>query len=235
LRAPRFSIGSLLTVIAILGVGFAALRSPSPVWASAIFTVTAVTLVAAASNAIFGRGARRAYWLGFALFGGAYFYLTMSSNQLVTETMLDLLYAHVGPQVPQPPPAPPVLPLPIATPVSPPPIDPTATSVSYELNSTQYITSGTITASSYPASLPTVSAWEHWTKPDRRIGEYVFPTEFTARFSSLSFRQIGHSLAALLAATLGGVFARWRYEGNSKAIELPGVSPGSDQPDAKVD
>ena len=131
MRLQRYSIGSLLMLIAIVAVGLAALRSPSPLWASTTYTVAAVVLIGAVSNAILGKGARRAYWLGFSLFGGAY-------------------------------------------------------------------------------------------------------DGFLARFSSVSFRQIGHSLAALFAATLGGVFVRWRYQKNSIELESPEAKPGIDAPGAHV-
>src|SRR5271155_629244 len=72
MRATRFSIGSLLMVIGILGVALAALRNPSYLWANAAFTAALVAVAAAVVNTVYGRGGRRAYWLGFALFGGTY-------------------------------------------------------------------------------------------------------------------------------------------------------------------
>jgi hypothetical protein len=230
MRPPRFSIGSLLTLIAIFAVGLAALRSPSPLWASTTYTVAAVAIVAGVSNAILGRGARRAYWIGFALFGGAYFYLTHGSNRLVTETMLDLLYPRVIRQLPQATlftlsaqPAFAPTPVPPGQMVAPPP-----TSV----GTFQVAVYAPPQVSIAPVSIsPAVSAWDHWTKPDRNVGEYATPTDFSARFSSVSFRQIGHSLAALLAATLGGVFVRWRYEMNSKTCGSSEVEPRIGQPE----
>ena len=89
MRTPRFSIRSLLATIAILGVGLAMLRGPSPIWANASYTVAIVAVVAGASSAILRRKSRRAYWVGFTLFGATFL---MMSDRLVTETMLDLLY-----------------------------------------------------------------------------------------------------------------------------------------------
>ena len=63
MRAPRFSIRSLLATIAIAGVGLAMLRSPSPVWANASYTVAIMAIVAGASSAILRRDSRRAYWV----------------------------------------------------------------------------------------------------------------------------------------------------------------------------
>ncbi len=48
MRVPRFSIRTLLMAIAISGVGLAMLRSPSPVWASATYTVATVAIIAGA-------------------------------------------------------------------------------------------------------------------------------------------------------------------------------------------
>ena len=228
MRPPRFSIGSLLTLIAIFAVGLAALRSPSPLWASTTYTVAAVAIVAGVSNAILGRGARRAYWIGFALFGGVYFHFTFSSNQFLTETALDLLYPHVTQQLPQPPPGP-------LVPPSPPQFD-SGASGSLVVYSPQQGSGGPTIAPPtpvlYPTAQPGVSAWDYWMKPDRYIGEDLLtPMEFTAKFSSVSFRKIGHSLAALLAATLGGIFVRWRYEENSKEIGPAEAAPGPGQPE----
>jgi hypothetical protein len=220
----------LITVIAILGVGFAALGRPSPLWASAIYTVAAAALIVGASGAILGRGARRAYWLGFCLFGGAYFYLTLSTNQLLTEPMLDLLYWHVAPQSQQVTPASPVMPLATVFPDN-------GTSTDDGSYSISQVSSGPIAPAPpviySPSALSNESAWDHWTKPDRYLGDYVLPSEFSARFSSRSFRQIGHSLAALLVATIGGVFVRWRYDKNLNHIGSPELGSAIDEPHPK--
>jgi hypothetical protein len=228
---PRFSIGRLLKLIAVFAVGLAALSNPSRLWASTTYTVAAVAIVAGVSNAILGRGARRAYWIGFALFGGAYFCLTHGSNRLVTETMLDLLYPHVTRQLPQATlftlsaqPAFAPTPVPPAQLLAPPPA---AVGTPFQVGA--YAPPQLSIA---PVSIsPAVSAWDYWTKPDRDVGEYATPTDFSARFSSVSFRQIGHSLAALLAATLGGIFVRWRYEENSNEIGPAEATPEPGQPE----
>jgi hypothetical protein len=50
-----------------------------------------------------------------------------------------------------------------------------------------------------------------WAAPDRSIG-VGYRIGSIALASSEAFRQIGHSLMALLVATMGGVFARNRYD-----------------------
>ena len=70
MRRPHFTIASLLAVIGVLGIALAALRNPSYLWANVTFSLALAALVLATINAVYGRGARRAYWLGFTLCGG---------------------------------------------------------------------------------------------------------------------------------------------------------------------
>jgi hypothetical protein len=214
MRAPRVSIRSLLTAIAVSGVGLALLCRPSPAWANATHTVATVAIVAGASIAILVRGARRAYWLGFSLFGCAY--LAMS-DQLVTETMLDLLYPYLAPPSSQPAPTQPA-------PLVAQPVMPVGISVEDPFAPQQVPTAVNVAPPSFVSvSPPTMSAWDYWTKPDHHLSAFL-PSEF-ACFSSRSFRRIGHSLTALLAATLGGVFVRWRYETYSTEGQSAEVTP----------
>jgi len=69
----RFSIAGLLAVIGTLGVAFAALRSPSYLWANVTFSAALAALVLAAINVAIGRGRSRAFWAGFLIAGGSYF------------------------------------------------------------------------------------------------------------------------------------------------------------------
>jgi hypothetical protein len=222
MRTPRFSIRSLLAAIAILGIVLAMLRSSLPVWANAAYTVAIIATVAGASRAIVGREARRAYWVGFSLFGATYL---MMSDQLVTQPMLDLLYPYLAPQLPEPVPTtlvpPPVMPPPPVLPgtIVPPPVMPEATaSAPPPVPPVGSIVPPTF--GPFP-DLPT-SAWEYWMKPDRRTGEF-FPAEY-ASYSPNSFRRIGHSFVALLAAMVGGAFVRWRYEEISRNGQAPEVA-----------
>lgn len=72
MRSFRFTIGALMGLVALVAVGFAALRSSSPIWASAIFTATIFLLLAGVVGAFAHRGPSRPVWLGFATFGSAY-------------------------------------------------------------------------------------------------------------------------------------------------------------------
>jgi hypothetical protein len=234
MRRPRFSIGSLLAFVAIFALGLAALRTPTRVLASAIHTVAAVAVVTGVSFAIIGRGARRAYWIGFSLFGGAYLLHTLGSQHLLTDPLLDLLYPHVtvGSQSAQiTAPVPPVA-MSAATSVSvnvlpaPPPTSATTPLVAPSpILATPPVSFAFATPTT---SLPT-SAWNHWIESDHLSGEFPFEFDPTGRFSSMSYRNIGHSLAALLVATLGGILVRWRYEQNAR--ESPEAAPKPHQAD----
>ena len=99
----RISIGRLLLVIACCGVGFAALRSPSWIWASTVYSVVVASLAAATLNAVYRLGARRAFWTGFALYGWLYLglntYPRSDSNVsplIVTTVLMDLAYPTIG-------------------------------------------------------------------------------------------------------------------------------------------
>jgi hypothetical protein len=203
MRLPRFSIASISAVIAIFAVALAALRSPSYLWANVTFSLALGALVVAIINVIYGRGAGRAYWLGFTLCGGIYLAICSFPGlhdsvcpRLVTEVVLDFLYPHLSP----------------------------AETTSW--GATLVVTTGTgntgtglqvmpgsptwhLTRSQVSPS-PRVPPWTAWTEPDRTIGVgYQIGT--VSLNSSEAFRRIGHSMFTLLVAVLGGMFARHRY------------------------
>ena len=73
----RFNIGSLLVIIFILGVGFAALRESSDLWESGLFFLMLGVLLISILLAVHRRESRRAFWIGFAVFGWTYLALTL--------------------------------------------------------------------------------------------------------------------------------------------------------------
>jgi hypothetical protein len=72
MRRIRFSIAGLLGLVAFSGAGFAALRAASEPWDSGLFGVTLLLLLAAILLAVHRTWRTRAFWLGFALYGWAY-------------------------------------------------------------------------------------------------------------------------------------------------------------------
>ncbi len=214
MRLPRFSIANLLALIAILAVALAALRSPSYLWANVTFSLALGAVVVAAINVVYGHGASRAYWVGFVLCGGVY--LAVCSlpviresvcTRLATEAVLDFLYPHLAPASTAPPN------VFVATPngsgtgaiqylVSP-------SNSNYTLGNATYIMGNA--AVPPPPSLTT--RWAAWTQPDRTVS-VGYPIGTVQLSSSEAFRQIGHSMFALLMAVLGATFARYRYHAN---------------------
>jgi hypothetical protein len=77
MKRPRFSLGELMGAIAILAALFAAWRIPwLPVRASALFTLVVFILLIATLGSLLHRGAA---WIGFALFGWGWLFLSFLS------------------------------------------------------------------------------------------------------------------------------------------------------------
>jgi hypothetical protein len=77
MRRFRFHIGTLIILVLVLGVSFAALRESNDTWDSGVFTLTLVVFLISTLLAIHRSERRRAFWLGFALFGGVYLALSL--------------------------------------------------------------------------------------------------------------------------------------------------------------
>jgi hypothetical protein len=69
----RFSIANLLAAVTVIGVGLAALNSPSDVNAGILVAATLAALLAAVLGVVYREGESRGFCLGAAVFGGAYF------------------------------------------------------------------------------------------------------------------------------------------------------------------
>ena len=75
---PRLSIRALLALILFIGVAIAALRGATAVWASVMILAALGAVCVATVGAALIPGAARPAWLGFAVFGWAYFLLCLS-------------------------------------------------------------------------------------------------------------------------------------------------------------
>jgi hypothetical protein len=80
MRDPRFNIASMLGAISFVAVGFAALREATDQWDGALFSLTLGLLLSAVLLAVHRTEARRAFWIGFALFGWGYLSLSLISS-----------------------------------------------------------------------------------------------------------------------------------------------------------
>ena len=74
---PRFTIAGLLGMVVFLAVGLAALRAATDAWDSGVFGVTLTLLLTSLLLAVHRTERRRAYWIGFALFGWAYLVMSL--------------------------------------------------------------------------------------------------------------------------------------------------------------
>ena len=72
MRRFRFSIAAMLGVVLFAAVAVAALRQADALWDSTLFSLALGLLALAVLLAVHRTGGRRAFWLGFALVGGAY-------------------------------------------------------------------------------------------------------------------------------------------------------------------
>jgi hypothetical protein len=94
----RFTIASLLVVVFFVAVGFAGLREANESWDSGLFSLTIAVLLLSIVLAIHRAEKRRAFWLGFALFGTAYLALTLVRSvepRLITTKTLAYLESKV--------------------------------------------------------------------------------------------------------------------------------------------
>jgi hypothetical protein len=98
MRRFRFHLGTLVIVVLLFGVSFEALRESNETWDSSIFTLTLGVLLTSILLAIHRAEKRRAFWLGFALFGLAYlalFLVPSIESRLITTKGLAFIDSKV--------------------------------------------------------------------------------------------------------------------------------------------
>ena len=89
----RFSILTLLGIVAFAAVGCAALLNANQLWAEATYSIAFVTLLIALVAALMLRGGTRAFCIGFAVFGIAYFSdLFSDQSQMITYSISENLH-----------------------------------------------------------------------------------------------------------------------------------------------
>jgi hypothetical protein len=186
MKRIRFSIASLLVVVFFLAVGCAALRESTDLWESAAFTLTLGVLLASILLALHRTAKKRAFWIGFALWGGSYLGLSLfpsiDSRLLTTKALL-----YIDSQLPG---------RPVAI---------TGQGWAPALN-----TNGQVIAFSPQGntiaggSQGVVRIWN--TGTGLSLGTVSGTTE--------NFVKIGHSLLALLLACAGGQLSRWLHGRN---------------------
>ncbi len=103
MRRIRFHLGSLVILVLLLGVSFAALRESNEKWDSSVFSITLGVLLISILLAIHRTAKRPAFWLGFSLFGSAYLALSLVPSvqpRLMTTRALTYLASKVPRSIP---------------------------------------------------------------------------------------------------------------------------------------
>jgi hypothetical protein len=183
----RVSIAGLMAVVLLVAVGVAALRSASDLWAGALFTLALGVLAIAALGAVSLRGRQRASWAGFAALGWGYLLLafgpwcdTAIRPRLLTTKLLDILAAWKAPA-----------PQGIAMSRAPQPLR-----LSWDVSTFRPATG---------SDSSTILLDESMSVTPSNVVQWLPPvTPGPAGPSRESSQDIGHALAALLVAFLGG-------------------------------
>lgn len=186
----RFSIGSLILVVLVCGVAAAALRDASSLWAETMVSLTLLLLAVAVLAAWNRHGAARAFWQGFAFFGWAYLVLIFGEwvhEYIRPPTEPLLLYVHEWISPPQ---AIPGIPGGVVT----------GPNLTWP-NPMPFTVPDVVGA---PPGQPDVATmWVPMTPGA--------PAPVVVPVDQEQFLRIGHCLIALLAATAGGLIARWLH------------------------
>ena len=106
----RLSIAQIMLLVLVIGLAIGGLRSPSRLLANAMWTVTAALLGWSVVASILRRDHRRAFWVGFAVFGWGHLVLIFELYRanspeskllplpsLLTSDLIDQLRNHVPP------------------------------------------------------------------------------------------------------------------------------------------
>ena len=100
----QFRLRTTLLFVAAVSLALAATRSATSAWASAIITMTVLTLLVSVALAIGSRGERQSFWIGFAVCGAGYFAVVLTpiaphiTEYLATSKAVSLLRDQFHPQ-----------------------------------------------------------------------------------------------------------------------------------------
>jgi hypothetical protein len=95
----RISIVGSMVAICLIAIGIAALRDANERWTGALLLITLAVLACSAFGLAYHRGAARASWFGFAVFGWGYLSLTFGPYsprdvRLMLPTTQALVHLH---------------------------------------------------------------------------------------------------------------------------------------------
>jgi hypothetical protein len=221
MRRFRFHIGTLVILVLLLGVSFAALRESNEIWDSSIFSSTLCMLLISILLAVHRTEKRRAFWLGFALFGSAYLGVSLLptiESRLITTKALGFLDSKVSRSSPDgltyfdydndg------LMDLVVAN-----NSQPTVLSLNKGNGTWQDV------VEAGPSNPPDNQARSPW---QRLLGTSLKGSSGTTEH----FVRIGHSLLAIIVASIGGYIYRRLYASNRQAVEPSAIPAGSTSPD----
>jgi hypothetical protein len=204
MKRIRFTIARLLVVVLFVAVGLAALMETSDLWESGIFTAALGVLLISILLAIHRTVKRRAFWMGFALFGSAYLGLSLLpsiESGLITTKVLVFLDSKMPRSIPA--------------------------GLKYIgwlntlfVNNSQPIRLNVNTGTGIDTDMTFVN------QSNPNITPYDLVTSPLTKLSGTTenFVRIGHSLLALTAAFLGGLLSRFLFAKNREPDSGP-VNP----------
>lgn len=103
-RGFQFGVRQLLMYFVFVAASFGLLKAPYPLLSITAKTFVIGTLITAILLAIFRTGRLRAFWVGFAVVGSIYFYLTSISESFRSQAFVSVAYSSYqsSPYYPQP-------------------------------------------------------------------------------------------------------------------------------------
>jgi hypothetical protein len=108
MRYLRLGLAQMLLLVAFCGITFAALKNPTIELANTLATFALGIVLFAGLAIVYRTGRRRAFWAGFATFGGFYllcttvpFVSTAMRPRLLSTIWIERLYLDMNPQVEQ--------------------------------------------------------------------------------------------------------------------------------------
>jgi hypothetical protein len=199
MRIPRFTIRSLLLVISFVGVAVAALRASTDAWDGWLLGLTMLGLLTSVLLAVHRTDRRRAFWLGFALFGWAYLVASLIpaiGPKLPTTKGLDLIDSKIPGRERNP-----------------------VTDVTAYTMSTFSAQTNPVRGYVFPPLISSADGWVWDTTTGRLLSGPNGSTE--------NFIRIGHSLLALLLASAGGRLSRYLHDRGRGESPIPSSNPST--------
>jgi MFS family permease len=195
----RISIRTLMAFVLVSAVGLAALRNANELWSGMMLLTALVAVGVAALGAVFTCGKERAFWVGFAFFGGGYLGLTVGPwvsdtfrHQLGTPHLIGYIYELIFLS--------------------------DAKLFLLEKQALEAELARRKQTTQNSGHDPTVSAM---TRSIRAIQAQLTANK-NAGIRYGPFQRVGHSLFALLAGLIGGTVAVWFYARRERAEAAAG-------------